>query len=826
MNLLTGKTKKLLINIQALPLCLLLSVTTLCLLSKKVCAQPSISNLKVQGVIVDSASNKPLPLVTIRLKADTGSTSKTLITQSDGSFVFTVAGLQKYFIVITAIGYREKQVTIDATDSNTQTKNLGTIAISNRAGALQNVVVTASKPLVRQEADKIIYDLQADPDSKSNSVWEMMRKVPFLSVDGQNNILLKGSSSYRIFINGKPSGMVERNPRDVLRSIPASTIVSIEVITTPSSKYDAEGLAGIINIITMKKIDNGYNGTLNVNYKSPVGGPGLGGYFAYKRGKFGMSVLGGGSLYNTPATINNGNRKATGNTSSNLDQNGNAKSNSRNTYLGTEFSYEIDSLKLLSLQFNINKSSGTGFNRQQALLTEMGTIVQQYAIENNNKSNGTGIDLGLNYQLGFRKNKNQLLTFSYRYLANQNYQFATLDLFNFINYPFVDYQQANEGNATEHTFQVDYVQLIKKLTMEAGTKAIIRKNNSDFQYLLFDSSKNRFEPDVSRSNNYNNNQYILSAYNTYQWAIKNWNIKVGVRLEQTIIDADFVSTASQVQEHYFSVVPAVVISKKLSKISNLSISYTNRIQRPGINQLNPFIDRSNPSFETTGNPELRPAYTNVFQVSYIQSQKATINIALGCMLFNNLISRFASYDSATDITRTSFRNIGATRIYKTNLYFNYPITKSWSVRLNSDIRYITATINTGKTILNNNGWSTYVNTSTSYRLGATWRLNADVTLNSATITGVQSTINGFVGFNTNVQKDLAKGKLTLAASISNPFSKFRYSREELGSIDFIQVNTNQLYYRLFGLSLNYRFGKLKDAIKKNKRGITNDDAAE
>jgi hypothetical protein len=781
---------------------------------------------QINGVIADTASHQPLAAATIRLQNDSGRNLATVATDSLGQFHFSVSPLKQFTIHITLVGYEPKVVRIEATDGTADDNNIDSLFLKPINKTLNNVTITASKPLIKQEADRIIYDLQADPDSKSNSVWEMMRKVPFLSIDGQENILLKGSSSYRIFINGKPSGMVERNPKEVLRSIPASTIVSIEVITTPSAKYDAEGLAGIINIITTKKLDNGYTGNINLNAKLPAGGPGAGSYFAFKNGKFGMSVLGGGSLYNTPEINSTVNRKTTDVTRSNLDQYNTNTSNSRNAYVGTEWSYEIDSLQLISAQFNLSKSNGDGFAQQASTLTANNSTVQQYTIANDNNSNGTGLDLGLNYQLGFKKNKSRLLTFSYRYLANSNQQNAALNIDNRFNYPYADFQQDNNGRTYENTFQADYVQSVKKWIMETGIKAILRNNSSDYRYAVYDTASGIFLPDALRSNNYQNQQQILSVYNVWQVVLKSWSVKAGLRLEQTNIDADFISTTSGVQQHYISVIPAAVIGKKWNNRSSISFSYTRRIQRPGINQLNPFIDRSNPNFLSSGNPELKPSYTDVLQLSYTQSKKATINVAVGCMLMNDLVSRFAVYDDATGITLTTFRNIGATRIYKTNVYFNYPVTKNWNLRLNSDIRYIQAEFYTNKGLIENKQWSAYVNLATGYQWSKGWRINTDLTLNSRTSTGLQSFTNGFVLWNCNLQKTLLKDKLTLAATIQNPFAKYRYNRENYFGPDFTQVTNSQLYYRSFGISINYRFGKLKDAVKKSKRGIKNDDGSE
>lgn len=777
---------------------------------------------KVFGKIVDSAAKNSPDQITINLLSTSGMVLKATLTKNDGSFIFAGLTPLDYFIEITSVSHLTKKITVNYRDSSQNSTDLGVIFISRKIKTLNEVVVTAKAPLIKQEIDRVTYDLQADPESKGNSVLEMMRRVPFLSTDAEGNILLNGSSSYRILINGKPSGMVERNPKDILRSMPASTIKSIEVITNPPSKYDAEGLAGIINIITSKKVDNGYNGNINFSQRFPVGGPGAGASISFKRNKVGMSFLGGANIYNTPQTTGSIDRTTKGIDATNLNQSSTREFDSRNAYLGSELSYEIDSLNLISAQFNISGSRSNGLSSQSSFLNAIGGVQQHYDLSNTSRDNGKGMDAALNYQLGFKSSKERLLTFSYRYIGNTNNQFDSLDVSNPVNYVTPDYRQTNEGNSSEQTFQVDYVHLVKKVNIEGGIKGILRTNRSDYQYQSYDSANGKFELDLTRSNKFNNNQNVFAAYNTYQVSVNNGGFKAGLRLEQTIIDADFISSALKVKQNYLSVIPSVTINRKLKDMSSLTLAYTNRIRRPGIDQLNPFVDRSNPDFETTGNPNLRPAYTNVIQLSYNKSKKATINIALGCMFFNSLIGSVSTYEEGTKITRTTFENIGKARVLKTNIYLSYPITKSWNVRLNSDVRFVESNIIEKGILLKNQGLMGYLNATSSHRFNKGWRVNADVTVNSGGVSKPQSKSNGFTSSSVGVQKDV-KDKFTFSASVSNPFTKYRYNREETLGSDFKQSVENQIFFRSFNISLNYRFGKLKDAIKKNKRGINNDD---
>lgn len=277
---------------------------------------------------------------------------------------------------------------------------------------LKTVVITGYKPVIKQEADRIVYDLQADPDHKSSNLIEIMRKIPFLSVDVNENLLFRGQSDFRVFINGKPSSMMDRNLKEVLRSMPASTIQKIEVITNPSSKYDAEGLAGIINIVTVEAGFQGYNGNVNLSERLPVGGHTLGSSFNYKQDRIGLSVYAGASQFNNPATYSLTERVSGLNGGTTLMQDNNLETRNPGGYLGAELSFEIDTLHLLSAQLNVNGSHTNEYRHQLSTLVDDNTLVQRYSTANTNRTISKGWDASMNYQIGFRRSKDRLLTFS------------------------------------------------------------------------------------------------------------------------------------------------------------------------------------------------------------------------------------------------------------------------------------------------------------------------------------------------------------------------------------------------------------------------------
>ena len=354
-------------------------------------SQQAPSTYSIKGTVIDSINQKPLAYVTIKLSFADTLAGKTTISKNDGSFIFEKIPAKNYKLTCTDIGYISKSIVVNLKDSASRILDVGRIVLTARTNQLKAVVVNTNSPLIKQETDRLIYNIQADPESKVNNVLAMLHKVPFLSVDANDNVLLNGNSDYKILINGKTSGLAG-NLKEILRSMPASTLQRIEVMTNPSAKYDAEGAGGIINLITAKNLSNDYNGTININEQFPVGGPGIGGSFIIKQGKFGMSVNGGAGLYNVPKTRNMSYRSTGGDDITDLVLDEIRKTDNKNGYLVSTLSYEINSLNLVSAQFNINGAKINSTNTQSSVLNDENGIMQAYNLSGKNVANAILID--------------------------------------------------------------------------------------------------------------------------------------------------------------------------------------------------------------------------------------------------------------------------------------------------------------------------------------------------------------------------------------------------------------------------------------------------
>jgi len=780
----------------------------------------------LKGLIVDSVSGKPLELTTLHVLDNHASPFKAGVSDAEGKFL--IAGLQKeqYEMVLQNLGYRTKKILVDLSAADaSKSLEINLILMTPMSIGLNEAVVVAPRLLVKQELGGISYDMQADPESKSSNLLEIMRKIPYLSLDAEGNILLKGNNSFRILINGKPSSMMERNPKEVLRGIPAATIIRIEVITTPPPKYEAEGLGGLINIVTTKRISNGYNGTISVYERFPVGGPGMGTSFAFKEGKFGFSGYAGGNFYNTPNYTNTLNRETLLSNPNKLIQSGTRYIDNKSGYVGAELSWDLDTINLISGQINFNGSGTKTFLAQSSVLNAKTGLLESYELQNEIDYLGKGMDASLNFQHSFRKNKANLLTFSYRFLKFNNNNNNNLGFVKRLNFDQSDFRQSNEEGFTDNTAQIDYVHPSKTMKVEMGAKAIWRANTSNYNYAAFNPSFNTFENIPSYSNAYDYLQDVYAFYNSYTLMGEKWALLGGFRAEQTNTRANFRSTSTEAKQFFFNIIPSIMLNYTLSEGNSLNVGFVQRIRRPNIVRINPYVDRSNPNLQTTGNPNLIPVLINTIQLGYSHSKKTTVNVGLGYVFFNKLDFRVYNFNPTTNITSVTFANVGKGNSFSLDLNINYPISEKINFSLNGNIAQFSLSGETDHILFDNNWLTFFAAPSIHFNLNKGWRANVDLSINSQSPNSLQGTTNGFVSSSFSLNKELAKTKLVLSGTITNPFNKLRNNITEIAGAGFEEKNLVREYFRSFTFNLNYRFGQSKVEVNRSRRNIRNDDLA-
>jgi len=781
------------------------------------------ATVTLTGTVADSLKKQPLAYVTVALTdAATNQPVKSTFTKEDGSFTLSGIAIKPYKLNLIFVGYGTKIISLANPD---QKNNMGQLLMSVASNQLKEVTITHVKPLMKREVDRISYDVQADPENKVITVLDMMRRVPLLSVDATDNIKLQGNTNYKILINGKPSALVARNPADVFRSMTASNIQKIEVITTPPAKYDAEGLAGIINIITKKDIEQGYNGSINTRYSS-VWGPGVNLNLTVKQGKFGIGGYAGYNKRNRVTTgfsnINQSSTTTDANASnyeySDLRQSGTNASTGKYAYATTEATYEADSLNLLTSTFEYCSGKGIAdrdlFSNLSSTNAAYSNSYQSY---NNTDNKEKGFGAGLNYQLGFKRNKEQLLTGSYKYNFSANNQFNDIEFVQRVNYSNPNYRQYNTSGSKEHTLQLDYVQPQKKWNIEAGAKAIFRNNYSDSYNELF-TGAGQHVIDPTQINNFNYQQNVYSLYNSYQLKFNDqWVAKGGLRLEHTTVIAN-----EAINQRYSNLIPSISIQRTF-KSSSLNLAYTDRIQRPGIGQLNPFINSQNPNLLNVGNPNLQAVVSHGIELNYSNFKKGSINVGLNYKFANNTVESITIIDPATAVSVSTFQNVGANKRLGIDLNVNYPLfNNKVNFNLNSQLVRVWLKGYVNNVLYNTRGFQGHTFAGTNYKFDNGYRLGLNFDFDSRYVL-LQGRDNYWVGYTASASKEFWDKKATFSVYLNTPFQKFRTIDNTIRTPTSYQLTLNDMFARNFNFIFNYKFGKLNSELKKNKRGISNDD---
>lgn len=715
----------------------------------------------VKGLLMDETLGENEPFATVRVfKA--GKSEKPVamfLTDENGQFSQEIKGKGQFDIVFSSVGKEDLRKTVALEGKGIL--NLDTLYIKENATMLKGVEIVAQKPLVKMEVDKMSYNVAEDEDSKSNTVLDMLRKVPMVTVDGQDNITVNGSSSFKVYVDGMPNVMFSSNPSMVFKSMPATAVKSIEVVTNPGAKYDAEGAAGVLNIV-MNKQDpnaaqsmNGFNGTV----RASAGTKQLGGsvFINGQQGKltYSANVM---TSYNKPGT-----------TETELEQlqdNGNSQLMKSTSDVKTPFTmgsltlgYQIDSMSVLNLTAQVNsmsiKSNG---NSTTTIYGYSNGNSFSYGSTTDMKNSRTSFNGSIDYQRFFNQDHTKSLSLTYQL----NYSPATTETTNLFNtessiIDLANRYSENKNKTTNHTFQLDYTMpLGKGQTLSFGSKLQLHNASSDAKYYV----KDVYDPNSSSDYEYKNS--ILAGYGEYAGNFNKLGIKAGLRYEYTWQNVEYhLGNGDDFKKNYGSLVPTASLQYTLSQGSNLGLTYNMRISRPGISYLNPYVDKSNPIALTYGNPELDVEKNhNISLVYNLFTPKLMVNLNLHHNFVDNAISQYSFYDS-NNLLNTTYGNVVKRHQTGLNGYVNYLMTKDTRIFFNGGLNYID--LRSDALNQKNSGWT--FNAMVGLQQTLPWNLK----LSAFAITSTKNyTLQGWSGgFNlltASLTKSLLKDKLSLSVS--------------------------------------------------------------
>lgn len=823
----------------------LISMALILMLALCAKAQNTQHSYTITGVVADSVTHEGEPYATLTIaRADSAANPlKQALTDIKGRFSISSSGTGSYLLMVRSMGRKPMQraYTVDAT---TRTIDLGTLLLQDGGNQLETVEVVAYKPLVKADVDKIAYSVEDDPEANTNTVIEMLKKVPMVTVDGQDNIRVNGNSSFKIYVNGKPNNMMTKNPKEVLKSMPASSIKKIEVITNPGPKYDAEGVGGILNIVTEGKGPEGYNATFSGRANNSSYGGGL--YATVKQGKLTMSVNYNASSNHSPKGYTYSDRSqigTDGTVTSSTVADGYTKGHSQWQGGDVEASYEIDTLRLITGSFSLSKftSKRDALNTAFSTVPATGQLLYGYRSPSHSKENWDDYSASLDYQRSFSV-KDRLLTLSYRLesspsTSDSRYLYtdreAADDWQTFID-RMRDQRMDGDENTMEHTFQIDYTTpFAKHHTWEAGVKYILRRNKSDNDRYNLGTGDKDETYDSDNSSHYRHHNDILAAYTGYGLTLDKWSARLGLRYEHTLQKVEYLlGRGTNFHKNFDDLVPSARLGYKFSDATNLSLGYKMRINRPGIWYLNPYLDDRIPDAISQGNPNLDTEKSHAVDLQFSSyNSKLTYTLTGTYRFVNNSIESVDRLvndrdieglpnPTGKDVIYSSYANIGHIQYAGLMAYANWtPITNT-RITLNGSVGY--SHMSDGQS-LRNHGWCTNIDASLQQTFAKTWIFNASYYVQTP-----QPTLQGkdarYQWYNFSLSKSFMDKRLTLTAYIINPFGKryFCYRSETVADNFRTTASSSwcQLYY---GVSVRFRIGKLKASVKHTERTVENND---
>ena len=773
----------------------------------------------ISGKIKDTDNKKVLEYATVSLThKKTNKLIEGTITDSKGRFVFENINVGEYIIGISFIGFENKQIEVRTSKSKPDFKD-NNITLNQNSKLLGEINIEEEKAIYETRIDKIIYNAENDLNDSENDATDVLRKAPLLSVDLDGNVSLRGSQNIKFLVNGKQSSFFSSDVSTALQMIPADQIKSVEVITSPGAKYDGEGDAGIVNIITKKTKIDGYQLSSSGSIGSKVNK--LGANLKLGKGRFGLSAR-GRTYFSWPGrvgtntyerydwdTIINGNRE----NENYLYQEGSSE-NYYNGYRGN-----ISAFYDLNAYNSINSSFSFGgrvmpFNDTMKVVYESYDSNLSYSSENytNKTDNTLNMEWTTDYTKNFADNEDRKLSFAFQIGGDLN------DGMTIINENGEISSNANDEKVIEYTSQIDYVHPIGDHKLEIGTKLISR--NKEMVY------SNLFEGVYSNADVFNYSQNVPSTYISTEISLPyGLGLKTGLRYEQTILNGSWDNNSTDnFKESYYNFLPNIVLSKSFSPMRSIKFSYNNRITRPGVRQINPNLNSNDSRNITIGNPSLSPTLTEQFEMVINRFGKITQgSYQIYYKHSTDVIEKLLNIED--DISTLTYRNIGETKQYGAS-YFG-------SIRLNKFT--FRGSLNlyqyTGRDAsLGFNDWTDPVllysySVGGNVKLGNDWKAETFGFFRSPS-QSLQGSTTTFSMMSFGIKKTFKNKRGSLGIRVIEPFKANKEFTTDLSGENFTQKSVRSIPFRSFGISFKYTIGKLNFKSSNKKTSIKNDDIKE
>lgn len=714
---------------------------------------------------------------------------------------------------------------------------------------LGTVAVTAQRRLIKMEPDKMTYAVNQDDEAKSATILDMLRKVPMVTVDGQDNITVNGSTAFKVYLDGKPNVMFSANPSQVFKSMPASIVKKIEVITNPGAKYDAEGVGGILNIILDRDVitgggpaNAGING-INGNIRIEGGNRGVGGsaYISAQHNKLTFTanfMTNQMLLRGTEVDII---QESFGVSKTVLHQeNGRTRHPFNMANLG--MGYDIDKQSSVNINFDY---SGFLMNNKGIISTTMtGPIYGDgivFNMSNNMRTRRDGFNVSADYQRFLNEDRTSNIALTYQFSRNpsttENRSEYDRESFHFLSSqalppedyePMVDafmqdrYSDNNE-RSMENTVQVDYTTPMgsENHKFNTGAKFTSHKSLSDADYYFGREPNLTLQDDLSST--YDNMKSIIAGYGEYEGKFGKFGTRAGLRYEHTFQAVDFIrgeQAGNKFSNNYGNIIPSLSLSYSPMAVANVGLNYNLRISRPGISFLNPYIDHSINNAITYGNPDLDVEEThNVGFVANLFTPKIMFNFNARYAYTGNAIEKYSFYED--NILNNTYGNIVKRQVTSLSLFISYLVHKNTRLFANCGVTY--NDLRSERLQLNHYGWQYNTMFGVQQTFPRNFKGGLFLIYNSKSIT-LQGSNTGFNMITANVSRSFFKDKFDVSLRGMTTFRKD-------GKVHFETINKGNDFQSStliksplwgFTVSLSYKFGNSKVNVRKHQSKVQSD----
>ncbi|PWJ59583.1 outer membrane receptor protein involved in Fe transport [Dyadobacter jejuensis] len=767
--------------------------------------EKSMDGTKIIGKVVEAGNSNAVSFATVALlMAADSSVTDGAVADVDGVFTISNVTSGSYMLRVTNMGYQTLVVDKVSVAPESGLIDVGTLVLTTEATKLNEVVVRAEKTMIINDIDKKIVNVGQDMLATSTNVSELLEKVPAVSLDENGNPQVRGKGNVIVLIDGKPSSMYGSDLPTILKSFPADLIDRIDVMTTPSAKYEGDGASGVIDIITKKTKIQGVNGGVRLtlgnreNYNT-------GGNISFKRGKLGINASANAAIRNRYWKREIDRENFLSDQTTLYSQYGTGKNYDGDLFGRIGINYDLTEKATVSAGFNYsrNRFINTSFSENRTT-SQADSLMERFSRSSDQKGLGDNTNMYVDYRQKFRK-EDHLLTFTASYTKGGSDSDTDFDQEGNLVDLMVRQQNEKLNNRNSVYLNTDYTwPLTPKATVEVGLRTRFNTNDNTNNFLKYDFETEGFEFDPSISNVFAYSDALYTGYSTFSQKTDNWGVRVGVRVTDYNQTINQVNIDQSFDVHFLTLVPSLAVTRKLSDAAQIKLNYSRRVQRPNATWLNPFTDISDPLNISTGNPNLKPEFTHKAELGYSNYEE---NSGIGPSLFmdysNNAITRIKTIDDE-GISTSRYDNVGRELAYGYEMDFFQRLGEA--IKINASGRVFRSEVVSALAQIDNRIWSYSGNINAYIKLPLDFRASAYVNYEGPRAIA-QGKREGIVVANMGIRKSMLERKATISFSVQDIFLSRAY-KSQLATASYVQNSLYQQTNRQINLSFQYRFGKI------------------